>query len=376
MEEHYLQQELYARIQTDPEIFEFLQSASLDGLWYWDLEKPENEWMNARFWEVLGYDPAEMPHLASAWQDIIDPDDLQLAIENFNKHCADPSHAYDQVVRYRHKQGHTVWVRCRGLAIRDASGAPVRMLGAHNEVTELKQTEQKLARSTDELVRSNEDLQRFAHAAAHDLKAPLRAMSGFSQLLERELGSEATPKATEYSRLIRDSARKMTDLIEGLLKYAHIGGSSDKEEVDVGELLDEVRDVLRAEFESTEGTLEAGALGRIVANRPAVLQVLLNLVKNSLTHSHRERAPLVRVELDERPDAWILSVSDNGLGIPPRLIEKVQRPFQTLPREGRPGGSGLGLALCQRALDNAGGHFEVESDGETGTTVRTIWPRT
>lgn len=152
-ESHYLKEELYSLIGTDPSIFEFLQSGSLDGLWYWDLENPENEWMNARFWEILGYDPKEKKHLASEWQDLIDPDDLKVALENFNKHCEDPTHPYDQIVRYRHKNGKTIWVRCRGIAIRDKQGKPIRMLGAHNDLTELKELEEHLRHlaSTDAL---------------------------------------------------------------------------------------------------------------------------------------------------------------------------------------------------------------------------------
>lgn len=74
--EHYLKKELYDLIKKDDRIFDFIQEASLDGLWYWDLEHPENEWMNPQFWFILGYQPEEMPHLASSWQNIINQDDL------------------------------------------------------------------------------------------------------------------------------------------------------------------------------------------------------------------------------------------------------------------------------------------------------------
>ncbi len=92
--------------------------------------------MSPRFWEVFGHDPEEKQHLAAEWQHMIHPDDLQTAISNFEQHCADPSYPYDQVVRYQHKNGSTVWVRCRGMAIRDEKGKPIRMLGAHIDVTE------------------------------------------------------------------------------------------------------------------------------------------------------------------------------------------------------------------------------------------------
>ena len=140
---NYLKEELYELIKTDASIFDFIQESSLDGLWYWDLEQPEEEWMNPKFWSVLGYDHRKMPHKASAWKDIIYPEDLKLAMDEITKHFKNPDHPYDQTVRYTHKNGSTVWIRCRGLAIRDKHDKPLRMLGAHQEITELKNKELK-----------------------------------------------------------------------------------------------------------------------------------------------------------------------------------------------------------------------------------------
>lgn len=142
--QHYLERELQERVRTDPRIFDFIQKATLDGLWYWDLENPDVEWMNSGFWELLGIDPETKRHIAAEWQDLIFPEDLELALDNFQKHCADPAHPYDQLVRYRHVDGSTVWVRCRGLAIRDAAGKPIRMLGAHTDHTRLMNAQQRL----------------------------------------------------------------------------------------------------------------------------------------------------------------------------------------------------------------------------------------
>lgn len=153
MNENYLKVELYQLMNNDTSIFEFIQSGSLDGIWYWDLKRPEQEWMSPKFWETLGYHPLEKKHLASEWQDIIFKEDLALATLNFQKHCEDPNHPYDQVVRYRHKNGSTVWIRCRGLAIRDENGTAIRMLGAHTDITELKEAEKKLSRLTKEYER-------------------------------------------------------------------------------------------------------------------------------------------------------------------------------------------------------------------------------
>jgi diguanylate cyclase (GGDEF)-like protein/PAS domain S-box-containing protein len=141
---HYLEKELRALVMSDPLIFQFIQKASLDGLWYWDLEDKKQEWMNTSFWELLGYKPSAKEHLASEWQSLIFPEDLELMLANLEKHCDDPKYAYDQVVRYRHKDGSTVWVHCRGVAIRDAAGKATRMLGAHTDLTPQKKAEESV----------------------------------------------------------------------------------------------------------------------------------------------------------------------------------------------------------------------------------------
>ena len=156
--DHYLRDELYKLVREDVGIFDFLQEGTLDGLWYWDLEQPEHEWMSARFWTILGYHPQEKEHLASEWQDIINQEDLQTAIENLQKHSKDPSHPYDQVVRYTHRDGHTVWLRCRGKAVRDETGKPIRLLGAHTDLTAQKRAEQALREKAAELEIANAQL--------------------------------------------------------------------------------------------------------------------------------------------------------------------------------------------------------------------------
>jgi PAS domain S-box-containing protein len=141
---NYLKTELYELIKRDDSIFDFIQESALDGLWYWDLENREEEWMNPKFWTTLGYDPAEMPHKAAAWQNIINPDDLKIAAINLNKHLEDPLHPYEQICRYQHKNGSIVWIKCAGIAVRDHNGKPIRMIGAHTDISEFKRQEEFL----------------------------------------------------------------------------------------------------------------------------------------------------------------------------------------------------------------------------------------
>lgn len=134
-EENYLKRELHSLAIQDESLFEFITNFALHGLWFWDLERPENEYFNDQFWYTLGYDPSKMPSSSSAWQGMIDPKDAALAQELVNAHIQDPSEPYRQVLRYIHKQGHDVWIRCIGKVL-FKDGQPYRMLGVHIDVSD------------------------------------------------------------------------------------------------------------------------------------------------------------------------------------------------------------------------------------------------
>ncbi len=148
---NYLEAELEKLLLSDAGIWQFIQEGSLDGFWYWDLENPEHEYMSPQFWRTFGFDPDTKEHLSSEWMDLIYQEDLETAKENLARHLADPDHAYDQVVRYRRADGRTAWVRCRGVAVRNEEGKPIRLLGAHHDITHQKESERSAAVAMDEL---------------------------------------------------------------------------------------------------------------------------------------------------------------------------------------------------------------------------------
>ncbi|UCS92018.1 PAS domain S-box protein [Echinicola marina] len=141
---NYLETELKDLLKNDDTIFGFIKASALDGMWYWDLEKPENEWMDNRFWTTLGYEPDSFPKQALIWKNFIFKEDLDQIDKSLHRHLDDSNSPYDQIVRFLHKDGHTVWLRCWGKVIRDESGKPIRMFGAHIDLTELKTKEQIL----------------------------------------------------------------------------------------------------------------------------------------------------------------------------------------------------------------------------------------
>jgi PAS domain S-box-containing protein len=136
-----LKTELYALVQRERAIVDFLQDGSLDGIWYLDIEHPECCWLSPRFKAVFGYGEHELDDTNAFFNAQIHADDLARAQAAFGAHLADPRVPYDETLRYWHKDGSIVWVRCRGMAIRDTTGRPVRMLGAHSDITSLKRAE-------------------------------------------------------------------------------------------------------------------------------------------------------------------------------------------------------------------------------------------
>ena len=150
-QDHYLKVELEERLREDPLLWQFLRQSSLNGIWYWDLENPEHEYISPEFWHTFGYDPQTKQHLVSEWQTLINPDDLELAKQNLTAHVADHNYPYDQIVRYRCADGSTAWVRCRGMAVRDEDGRAIRLLGAHNDITAQKNQELQ-AKATTQLL--------------------------------------------------------------------------------------------------------------------------------------------------------------------------------------------------------------------------------
>ena len=410
---HYLERELYRRIFEDSDLFDFLQEGSLDGLWYWNLENPDHEWMSARFWELLGYDPSEKAHLASEWQAMIFPEDLEAALANLESHLADPNHPYDQIVRYWHKSGSTVWVRCRGIAIRDAAGRAIRMLGAHNDVTALKRAEEevialnaclekRVAERTAELEQIHreklelqnrvqetqrlESLAVLAGGIAHDFNNLLTVILGNTRLTIEQIGPD-TPGRDRLER-VRGAAEHAARLTEQMLTYAGkrsvcVGPT------DVSELVAGIRDLLHT---STDGraVLElrlAEDLPRVQADATQLRQVVLNLVTNA-SEAFEGSPGSIRVgtgtlSADEtfladcvgkhalNPGRYVfLEVSDTGRGLDTGHRASLFEPFFTTKFRGR----GLGLSVVLGIVVGHGGGIKVAPTPGGGTTFTVLLP--
>ncbi len=223
------------------------------------------------------------------------------------------------------------------------------------------------------LSRSNEELDRFAFVASHDLKAPLRVIDNASRWLEEDLAEHMTDDTRESMTMLRNRVARMERLLDDLLLHSRIGRVPVASQVVTGA---ELEHSLRELIDLPDGfRFETGdALAGISLPRMPVQAVLLNLVSNAIKHHDRDTG-LVRLDVTETHEGFEFTVTDDGPGIPPEYHEKVFELFQTLRPRDVVEGSGMGLAMVRKHAEVAGGSITVDSDGTRGTRFRLIWPR-
>ena len=366
---HYLETELRNLIAQEQSTWDFLQQGSLDGVWYWDLEDPDSEWMSPEFWKLFGVDPSTKPHSPSAWQDIIFEEDLAIALENFQKHCADPNHPYDQTVRYRHADGSTVWVRCRGVAIRDEMGRPVRMLGAHNDLTAVKRAEEEARREHAKVKLANDELLAFTYGVSHDLKSPSRTAL---QMVQEGLMGDTSNLTNDQREMFEgaiSTLERMQVLISDLLDYGILVGQKPPEEtIDLAELSRLVVSDLQEVLSDTGGHVHIGDLPKVSGYRSQLQLFFRNILTNALKYRRQGVPPRVTIEcVKSQNDVLSIVFTDNGCGIPESQFEKIFGVFTRLHRQDEVRGSGVGLAICKRVALNHEGTVTLTSQVEKGS---------
>ena len=224
----------------------------------------------------------------------------------------------------------------------------------------------ELLRRTDELARSNADLEQFAYVASHDLSEPLRKVSNFCQLLERQYGDQLDPKARQYIAFAVDGAKRMQQLINDLLAFSRVGRTTDEfVAVPLGEALTAAVGNLESAITAAGARIDRVALPTVQGDRTLLIALFQNLVGNAIKY-RGEEAPVVRIGVVAHEDEWHVSVADNGIGIEPQYAERIFAIFQRLHLRDEYGGTGIGLALCRKIVEFHGGRIWL--DIGAGTT--------
>jgi signal transduction histidine kinase len=256
----------------------------------------------------------------------------------------------------------------------------IKMLKKKND--ELKIQKKVLAKNNaeqqklqDQLTESNQDLQVFAYAASHDLKEPLRMMTMYTQLIERNLKSLMDPKTTEYMSYVVDGGKRMQQLLDTLLAYSLLGQKTqDVTDVDLNIKLEQVIQYLTVSIQETDAKIRFSNLPTVNASATEMTQLFQNIIANALKFRKPDTHPLIEIACNESAADYIFTITDNGIGIKKEDQERVFQLFTRIYTH-KYEGTGIGLATCKKILSKLHGKIWVTSTEGVGTTFHFTIPK-
>jgi two-component system, sensor histidine kinase and response regulator len=254
----------------------------------------------------------------------------------------------------------------------DILRAKVRVFVDLSRMTkELERQREELAAKTLELERSNADLDQFASVASHDLQEPLRVIAGYLELLTDQAGDSLDENAQAWVERASSAAGRMSALIRDLLTYARAGASAEHKPTDLNEALQVALDNLAVTVAETGAEIVAGELPMVLGAPSELSQVFQNVLSNAIKFRGDE-APRIHVDAAGAGARFVVSIQDNGIGIPPDKQEQVFSMFERVDRNAP--GTGVGLAVCKRIVERSGGRIWIEPGVPGGTVVRFSLP--
>ncbi len=294
------------------------------------------------------------------------PEDLESGKpERLLRTAIEKKRVQDEGWRLR-KDGTRFWASVTFSTIHDESGELMGFSKVTRDLTESRKIQEARESYSRLLEVRNKELEQFAYIASHDLQEPLRTVASMNQLIEEEYGSGFDEMGKKCLNYTKQATERMTGLIRGLLEYSRIGKDQEVGQVNVSELMDEIKEDLQVLIKETGSILETGPLPVITGRRTLFRMLLQNLVGNAIKFRKEGQQPVVEVRAQRRNTEWEFSVKDNGIGIDPKYFDRIFLIFQILHKRGEYEGSGIGLAHCQRIVEIHNGRIWVESEPNKG----------
>lgn len=346
---------------------------------------------NPALGHILGYQPSSLRKLDQ--NDLVHPCDRQATTQLTATLMKGEKSFIKQQKRYLRSDGSVVWGSLTASLIHDDQGQALTLLRMIEDVTELRAAEEALNRAyheleqrveartfelrqqTQELARSNAELEQFAYVASHDLQEPLRSVSGFAQLLERRYKNQLGEEGMSFIEYIVSGTDRMRELITDLLSYSRVGASEKPRlEVDMETVLDQVLLSLTGSIQERRAVIVREPLPRVWGDAVDFELLLQNLIGNALKFN-RATPPQVEIAVSDAGDEWLFSVRDNGIGIDPEFTPRLFTIFQRAHRRDDYAGTGIGLAICKKVVENYRGRIWAESKLGEGTVFYFTLPK-
>jgi PAS domain S-box-containing protein len=361
--------------------------------WEWYFGDTEIRW-SPEMYAFWGYAPDEIAVNLDSVAQSTHLDDLPI----LQGAIARALQGEDVEMEYRRfdKLGREVFIHTIGRIIRNEQGGPVGVFGIDMNVTKRKQQEQNLANLNQELAAKNLELEKrnaelrsFSYVASHDLQEPLRKIRTFNNLILERDSANLSPETQDFFRRSMSAAERMQRLIKDLIAYSETDTRAHPHKpVDLVELLDQVRADLSETILSTGAMIQASALPTVPVVEFMFRQLMHNLIGNSLKYAQPNVPPVIRLtyektnqvtkqaggELTAKAQYHTLTFIDNGIGFDPVYNQKIFQLFQRLHGHTEFAGTGIGLAICQRIMENHGGTITADSRIGEGATFTACWP--
>lgn len=319
-------------------------------------------------------------NLGYGWLSSIHPDDAAMTEQVWRKAVASQQN-YIVEYRLRAADGSYRWHLARGTPQRDEQGRVVRWFGTATDISEQKATEATLERLNtlleskgEALASANKELEAFCYSVSHDLRAPLRSMTGFAQALFEDYGDKLEPEAARYLRIISNGATQMGRLIDDLLSFSRLSRHAlAMSAISIGDLIKEVREDLAADHAERKITWDIADLPVCRGDRTTIKLVLANLIGNALKYTRPRDIGHIQVGWqidDQQPTHGQIFIKDNGVGFDMGYADKLFTVFQRLHRSEEFEGTGVGLAIVQRIVHRHGGRVWADARPDEGATFR------
>ncbi len=340
----------------------------------------KSDWVcSPEFYKIFGIDKT-YPHTIEGWIGFIHPDhrDEMVAYHaSVVKERKTFNHDY-KIIRIN--DGAERWVHGTGKLEFDKKGNPIRMHGAIQDITERKRTEklilklneeleQRVIERTSQLEASNKELEAFSYSVSHDLRAPLRHINGYVDLLNDKFRNDLPEKAQYYLTTVTDAARQMGKLIDELLRFSRTGRQElRKVEIDMNTLVKEVIERMMPDIEEREINWEIHDLPQVFGDSSLLKQVWMNLLDNALKYSKKRKKTEISIGFKEEEKDFVFYVRDNGVGFNMKYAHKLFGVFQRLHSQTEFEGTGIGLANVQRIIHKHKGRVWAKAETGKGAT--------
>lgn len=366
------------------ERFKKIAQATNDAIWDWDIKN------NSVFWGD-GYKNLFGPKFISSekrheyWKNAIHPEDREKVLAKVKKALENTSTTIlSNNYRLKTNEGKYAEVIDRSVILRDQKGTPYRILGAVSDVTKQKQYEKSLiklnhslGKSVKDLERANKELEQFAFITSHDLQEPLRMIKSFVELIDKKYSDKIDEKGQKYIYFVKEGTKNMKQIIDDLLQYSRaIKLDEPISKVDLNQLIDDYKSLRISLINDVGADIKYRNIpDEIYVPKAPFTQVIHCLLDNAIKYHDPTRKHKVIFNVVDKKEAWIFEVKDNGIGIAEDYHDKIFDMFQRLHNKEKYDGSGMGLALVKRNVENWGGSVWLKSKPGEGSSFHFSVPK-